>query len=59
VVVDQAHDFGPEALQIGEVLRVDDAELLAEDAVAHLDRRPGREVVRVGAGSVRSRRKQL
>src|SRR2546427_9594305 len=46
VVVDQAHHFGAQVLQIREVLRVDDAELLAEHAIAHLDGGPGGEVVR-------------
>src|SRR5213594_3842146 len=50
VVVDQAHHLGAQAFEVREVLRVDDAELLAEDAVAHLDRGPGGEVVRVRAG---------
>src|SRR5439155_1361228 len=53
VVVDQAHHFGAQALQIREVLRVDDAELLAEHAIAHLDGGPGGEVVRVAAGEAR------
>src|SRR5439155_12094133 len=50
VVVDQAHDLGAQALEIREVLRIDDAELLAEHAIAHLDRGPGGEVVRVPTG---------
>src|SRR5439155_1087844 len=53
VVVDQAHHFGAQVLQIREVLRVDDAELLAEHAIAHLDGGPGGEVVRVAAGEAR------
>src|SRR5262245_309459 len=50
VVVDQAHDLGAETLEVGEVQRVDDAELLPEHPIADLDRRPGGEVVRVRAG---------
>src|SRR6185503_15167493 len=49
VVVDEAHDLGAQALQIADVVRVDDAELLPEHAITYLDGGPGGEVVRIDA----------
>src|SRR2546425_6604886 len=50
VVVDDRHQLLPEQFQIGEPEGIHDGQALGQRLVAHLHRRPSREVVAVGGG---------